>query len=267
MNFQNIPRDDKVIKRAIVPRLGALSFFDYAAIEPRLFAYYAHEMGHPQMAEMVRAGIDPYSAVARLIEQKDDITKDERQHWKVFFLSLMYGGGVRTIQAQFDCTSAEAKRMINLFHRNFPAVRSLQKSIERVATRRGYIIGIDGRHLHPEQYGEHKMLNKLIQGGAASIMKQAIVRCHTYLSRDALLPGFDDEPLQSRIISVVHDELQIDGPESELRLLNVTIPKLMAHPKVNEVVPVEVDHEVSTTTWADKIPYEDWKEAECLTSS
>lgn len=248
MNFQNIPRDDKVIKRAIVPRLGALSFFDYAAIEPRLFAYYAHEMGHPQMAEMVRAGIDPYSAVARLIEQKDDITKDERQHWKVFFLSLMYGGGVRTIQAQFDCTGAEARRMINLFHKNFPAVRSLQKSIERVATRRGYIVGIDGRYLHPERYGEHKMLNKLIQGGAAGIMKQAIVKCH------ANLAGWE-----SKIISVVHDELQIDGPRSEVATLHALLPDWMRHYKVNEVVPIEVDHEVSTTTWADKIPYDEWR--------
>lgn len=256
MNFQNIPRGDLTIKRAIVPKLGALSFFDYAAIEPRLFAYYAAKMGFPEMAKMVNDGIDPYSAVARLIEQRDDITKDERQHWKVFFLSLMYGGGAKTIQAQFGCTKKQAFAMIDKFHENFPAVRSLQDTVARVSARRGYIVGIDGRHLHPEPWGEHKMLNKLIQGGAAGIMKAAIVRVHKHL----ILPTQGFQP-KSHIISVVHDELQIDGPAEELEYLHMWVPRLMAHDEVAQVVPIEVDHEVSTVSWADKVPYDEWKEA------
>jgi DNA polymerase-1 len=258
MNLQNIPRDDLTIKRAIIPKLGALSFFDYSAIEPRLFAYYAAQMGHPQMAKMVNDGIDPYTAVASLIEQKEDITKEERQHWKVFFLSLMYGGGKNTIMDQFHCSRAEAGKMVNQFHENFPAVRSLQDTVARVSARRGYIVGIDGRHLHPEPYGEHKMLNKLIQGGAAGIMKQAIVRTHNWMQHDLDGTG---EPVQSQIISVVHDELQLDGPESELPMLNEWVPRLMRNYEVHNVVPVEVDHEVSTTSWADKVPYDEWKEA------
>lgn len=254
MNFQNIPRSDKVVKRAIVPKLGALSFFDYAAIEPRLFAYYAAKMGHPEMAKMVNDGIDPYSAVARLIEQRDDITPEERQHWKVFFLSLMYGGGVRTIMAQFNCNTKQARSMINKFHDNFPAVRSLQDTVARVSSRRGYVIGIDGRHLHPEPNGEHKMLNKLIQGGAAGIMKEATLRVHRYLSEN-------DHDLNSHIISIVHDELQIDGPVDDVAELHRQVPALMRHEEVNSVVPIEVDHEVSTTSWADKISYDEWKEA------
>jgi len=240
-----------------VPKLGALSFFDYSAIEPRLFAYYAAKMGFPEMAKMVNDGIDPYSAVARLIEQRDDITPEDRQHWKVFFLSLMYGGGVKTIMEQFKCKRTKARLMIDQFHDNFPAVRSLQDTVGRVSARRGHIVGIDGRHLHPEPFGEHKMLNKLIQGGAAGIMKQAIVRVHNWLQADLDGKG---GPTQSHIISVVHDELQIDGPESELPMLNEWVPRLMRHEEVNSVVPIEVDHEVSTTSWADKVGYKEWKE-------
>jgi DNA polymerase I-like protein with 3'-5' exonuclease and polymerase domains len=254
VNLQNIPRSDKVVKRAIVPRLGALSFFDYSAIEPRLFAYYAAEMGFPEMAEMVRAGIDPYTAVAALIEQKEDITPEERQHWKVFFLSLMYGGGLRTIMAQFNCNTKQARSMVNQFHENFPAVRSIQDTVARVSAQRGYILGIDGRHLHPEPHGEHKMLNKLIQGGAAGIMKQATLRVHNWLVEN-------DHDLQSRIISIVHDELQIDGPTDDVGELHRQVPALMIHEKVNAVVPIEVDHEVSTTNWAEKIPYDEWRQS------
>jgi len=250
VNLQNIPKTDQVVKRAIVPRLGALSFFDYSAIEPRLFAYYAAKMGDPSLAKRIKDGRDPYTAIATLITEQETVTKEERQHWKVFFLSLMYGGGLRTIMAQFNCNTKEARRMINQFHENLPAVRSIQGTVARVSEQRGYIVGIDGRHLHPEPNGGHKMLNKLIQGGAAGIMKEATLRTHRHLA------GWE-----SQIISIVHDELQIDGPEDEVDLLNAQVPEWMVHETVNAVVPIEVDHEVSTTNWADKIPYTDWKEA------
>jgi len=40
MNVQNIPRSQKDVKRAFVPKLDAYLFFDYKAIEVRLLAYY-----------------------------------------------------------------------------------------------------------------------------------------------------------------------------------------------------------------------------------
>jgi DNA polymerase-1 len=256
MNLQNIPRDDKTIKRAIIPKLGALSFFDYSQIEPRLFAYYACKMGYPEMAKMLADGMDSYTAVAKLIEQKDDITDIERQTWKKVFLSLMYGGGKPAIQMYLECSRAEATKAIDTFHSNFPAVRSIQDTVARVVARRGYIVGIDGRYLHVEKYGEHKMLNKLIQGGAAGIMKQAIVKVHKELRA-----AWDCQQQASQIISVVHDELQIDGPENELEWLHEIVPPLMVHEEVNSIVPITVGHEVSTTSWADKVDYDEWKEA------
>ena len=39
MNVQNIPRNQKDVKRAFVPKLDAFLFFDYKAIEVRLLAY------------------------------------------------------------------------------------------------------------------------------------------------------------------------------------------------------------------------------------
>lgn len=248
MNLQNLPRDDKVIKRCIVPKRGVLSFFDYSAIEPRTFAYYAAKMGDPALAKMVSDGIDPYTAIARLITGKDNITKKERQDWKVFYLSLLYGGGVTTIVKQFGCSKKEAWSMIDRFHENLPSVRMLQDNVVRVAQKRGYIVGIDGRRLHLERYGEYKLLNKLIQSSAAGVMKQAIVTVHRNLD------GWD-----SQIINVVHDDLWIDGPREELLDLHEQVPGWMSHEELAKVVPIEVEHQVSTTSAADKVPYKDWR--------
>ena len=252
MNFQNIPRDDPTVKRAIIPKLGALSFFDYSAIEPRLYGYYATQVGHPELVNMVKAGIDPYTAVAQLITEKESVTKDERQHWKVFFLSLMYGGGMKTIMEQFDCNKKTAWGMIDQFHENLPGVKHLQDLTLSQVRKNGHIKGLDGRHLHLEQWGEHKLLNKLIQGGAAAIMKQATIRVHRQLKSGNELKG---GAVRAHIISIVHDDLWIDHPVNETAGLHAMIPDLMVHAGVNEVIPIEVEHQWTTTNAAEKEVY------------
>lgn len=254
MNWQNIPRHDKTVKRAVLPKLGALSFFDYSQIEPRLTAYYAEKIGHPEFANQIRAGVDSYTAVAKLITGKDVVSDEERQVWKVAYLSLMYGGGVNTLQEQFGGTKKAAREMRDTFHDNWPAVGALQDMVLRVHAKKGHITSLHGRHLHMEQYGEHKLLNKLIQGSAADIMKAAIVRVHRYLK---VTEGWV-EPLQSHMVSVVHDELIFDGPAREVAQLHSVIPDLMVDATVNETIPVLVDHEVSSTSWADKVDYDEW---------
>jgi DNA polymerase-1 len=254
MNWQNIPRDDSTVKRAVVPKRGAFSFFDYASIEPRLAAYFASKLGHDEFAARIRDGYDPYTAVAQLVTGQMEVSKEERTKWKIMFLSLMYGGGMKTIQLQFGGTAKDAKTMIRTFHANFPFVEILQDDVKRVAAKRGYLRGIDGRHLHPEEFGEHKLLNKLIQGSAAGIMKKALLNVHTHAREAAWC---------TRMVSVVHDEIILDGPLGELPVLNKLVPVFMRRgfEQVHEIVPIDVDHEVALTSWADKIPYEEWSES------
>jgi DNA polymerase-1 len=250
MNFQNIPRDLKIVKKAFIPRHGVFHFFDYKAIEPRLTAYYAERIGHPELADALRAGIDPYTAIARIITGKDSITDEERTTWKVAYLSLLYGGGIATIQLQFGCGFGKARSMIKTFHSEFPAVRALQDSVCTAHGEKGFIYGVDGRHLHLEPDGEHKLLNKLIQGSAAVVMKEAVVKVNNYCKSAGLV---------SQPVLTIHDELVLDGPKREIILLHDNIPALMDYPKVSAFVPILVDHELALTTWADKIHYDDWR--------
>jgi DNA polymerase I len=258
VNWQNVPRDDKTVKRAVVPKRGSFSFFDYKAIEPRLVAYFVGKQGYPEFRDQIVAGIDPYTAVARLVTGKDEVTDEERQVWKRVFLAILYGAGPKRIretwieETKTEISLAEAKRIYKTFHTNWPAVRALQDGVVRAHDRRGYIRAINGRHLHMEEFGDYKLANKLIQGSAAEIMMEAILRVHRYLR--------EHPEIESRMVSVIHDELIFDGPESEIELLHEVIPPLMVHPVVNEFVPILIDHEVSTTSWAEKVSYEEWLE-------
>jgi DNA polymerase I len=254
----NIPRDDKTVKRAILPKRGSFSFFDYKAIEPRLVAYYTYKLGHPAFAEQIIAGVDPYTAVARLVTGKKEITDDERNVWKRIFLAILYGAGPKRVrevwleEAKEDISLAEAKRIYKKFHAGWPAVRALQDSVVSTHGARGFIRSITGRHLHMEEFGDYKLANKLIQGSAADVMKKALLRVDKWLRAHP--------EIESRMVSVVHDEIIFDGPESEIPILHEAIPPLMVDATVNEIVPIAVDHEVSTTSWAEKISYEEWVE-------
>jgi len=260
VNFQNIPRDDKVVKRAFVPRDGnVLHFFDYKQIEPRLLAYFAAKKGDPALAQRIRDGYDPYTAILTSI-YGENITEAQRQEGKILFLSLMYGGGVKTVMLQFGVSAAEAKKMIRNFHASLPVVRRLQDGVVATAAARGYIRTPWGRHLHLEEYGEHKLLNKLIQGSAAHLMKRAM------LAVDDALQGAVTEWAGGGImgLSVVHDELILEGPHSEAKRMHDTIPFLMTDvalgdTDIGSVVPILVDHEVASTSMADKRSYEDYR--------
>lgn len=256
MNAQNIPRDDKVVKRAFVPKLGMLHFFDYSQIEPRLAAYFAAKIGYPELAEALRGGADVYTSIARLATGKTDITAEERQVWKRVFLAILYGAGVRRVKETWveetgeQISEAQAKKIYKQFHANWPAVRDLQDSVIHIATTRGFIRALDGRHLHPEEHGEHKLLNKLIQGSAAGIMKKAVIDVYRHLQ--------SDPDIQTHAVSVVHDELILDGPVDESGWVHEDVTRLMieaAPEDVRRVVPILVEHEVSLTNWAEKEDY------------
>lgn len=242
-----------MVRRCFVPERGVLHFADFKQIEPRLLAYFLHKIGDSTLVDYMTSGVDPYTAIVRGI-YGESVTEEQRYNGKRLFLSLMYGGGVRTVMEQFSVPHNEAKRMIRQFDEAWPSVRRLQQKCIEVAQERGYIRTPWGRHLHPEQGFEHKLLNKLIQGSAADLMKAALVETDRAL-----------RPYQTKMVSVIHDEIILDGPASEIVELHSLLSECMtvANPvaaAIASVVPIQVDHELATTSWAEKYSYEEYIE-------
>jgi DNA polymerase-1 len=268
VNFQAIP---DVVRRALVPKLEAFSFFDYVQVEPRLFAYFVSRLGDDTIASWYRQGRDVYREIAArvLAQPVDQVTDGERQQGKVWFLMSLYGAGPKAIAAKTGMPLEEAKGFYREFHERMPQIRLLSNprprseralrfwqpgAIERQLANRGYLTTPWGRRLHPEAGGEYKMLNKLVQATAADLMKLAVIHVHRWARSNGL---------QSRIVLIVHDELMLDGTVAELPLLHEAVPGLMSRPdqvaaEINAVVPITVDHDVSDSNWAEKISYTDW---------
>lgn len=280
MNFQNIPRSDKVIKKAFIPKLDALCFFDYEQIELRLLAYYMSQAGDDTMSQAIRDGKDLHTeSAAAALRIARDLTDEERQVGKTLNFSMVYGGGKPTLVRQLGLGWDEAGTLLANFHTKWPGIRLVQDQIRlriiqrglghpfvearyvldqaqrkrngvselmEVAVRGGgYITTLWGRHLHPES--DHKALNALVQGCAADLMRSALVKVHGYTQA---------EGLSSHLVNVVHDELILDATLIEVPLLAERVPALMDHAPISEVVPIGTDMEWSRTTWADKTAYD-----------
>lgn len=246
MNVQNIPRTQKDVKRAFIPKLDGFLFFDYKAIEVRLLAYYlARAVNDTTLVEEITSGLDPHLVTAQGLYGREDITDEERQVGKTLNFSIIYGGGTPTITRQLGVDYPEAKRLLKAYHATRPGISLLRKSIDRTLGLRGYIVNTHGRHLHITE--SHKALNALIQGSAADVMREAVVNTHAHLNQ---------QHKYSHIVNIIHDEIMIDADNSEVEYLVDEIPVCMTPTKINEIIPIEVDVEWSPTSWAEKEHYE-----------
>ena len=244
MNVQNIPRTQKDVKRAFVPKLDAFLFFDYKAIEVRLLAYYlAAAIGDHSLATEINNGADPHKITAQGLYGLDEVSEEQRQAGKTLNFSIIYGGGTPTIMRQLGVDYKEARRLLNAYHKTRPGIKTLNNKIAQTLAERKYIQSLYGRHLNVKE--EHKALNALIQGSAADLMRDAVVRVYETLN----------DKHATHIVNIVHDEIILDASVNEIPALVKTIPNLMGNKTVEEFVNIETDTEISWTNWADKEPY------------
>jgi len=242
INVQNIPRAQKDVKRAFQPKLDAFLFFDYKAIEVRLLAYYlAAAIGDHSLATEINNGSDPHRITAQGLYNKSKVTEEERQVGKTLNFSIIYGGGTKTIMLQLGVPFKEARRLLLAYHDTRPGIKVLNQQIASTLTSKGYITNLYGRRLHVDT--EHKALNALIQGSAADLMRDSVVKVDKFLSKN----------MASHIVNIVHDEIVIDAEEGEINRIHLNVPGLMTRNEVvSRFVSIGVDTEISHTNWAEK---------------
>ena len=186
--------------------------FDYSQQEPRLVVHYAlatlGTTGVQSIAEKydnardnpgdldIQKAADFHSMVAEIA----DIPRGQA---KTINLGLFYGMGKAKLQAQLGVTDSVARDLLAAYHHRVPFVKQLIHHTMDRAQQRGWIRTILGRKCRfnmwePATFGMHKpqtfeeaslehgsrnikraftykALNKLIQGSAADMTKQAMI--------------------------------------------------------------------------------------------
>jgi DNA polymerase I-like protein with 3'-5' exonuclease and polymerase domains len=129
---------------------------------------------------------------------------ESRSLAKTFIYAFLYGAGDWKIGHTVDPLRQDlekkhvGKQLKDRFTKRTPGLEQLLKAVKDAA-KRGYLVGLDGRHLHIRS--DHAALNTLLQSAGALICKRWMVEIDLELTRR----NWHDKVQQ---LLWVHDELQ-----------------------------------------------------------
>ncbi len=249
--MQTIPRDDKHIKRAVVPGPGNyLVYIDYSQVEYRI---YAHYMKSEHLIDLINRDYDVHAATAALLnrESVDDFVdrlhkgdkeaKAQRQRAKTINFALLYGVGVNHLCELLNTSYDEAARVKAEYFAAIPEANAFINKVQQLITQRGWIRNYYGRRRRLSGSECYKGPNALIQGCAADVVKHRLV---------VLWRCIQENNLDTKLINIVHDEVQLQVPEYEMSWVPVFLDCLQDMTSFRTFIKADV--EVSDTSWADK---------------
>jgi len=252
-NLQNIPirtEEGRRIRRAFIAEPGhKLLSADYSQIELRLVAHVA---GIEGLKQAFRDGDDIHAITASQVfgvplEGMDPMV---RRKAKAINFGIIYGISAFGLAQQLNIPNGEAKTYIDAYFARYPEIRAYMERTKEDARTHGFVTTLFGRKCFVQGIGEKNpamrafadraAINAPIQGGAADIIKRAMIRL-----QDAL----DAEKLSARMLLQVHDELIFEVPDAEIEATQAVVKRVMES-AADLDVPLVVDTGVALS-WAE----------------
>ncbi len=234
-NLQNIPirtPQGQRIREAFIPREGYLLLAaDYSQIELRILAHLSED---PALVEAFQRGEDIHQDTAARVFgiSLADVTAEQRAAMKAVNFGILYGSSAFGLARQLGVSQSVAAGHIDAYFSRYPQVRSfLDATIERarelgyaetLAGRRRYLPDLHAKNRARRAAAERMATNSVIQGTAADLIKQAMVRLDVELRRDlgdavALILQVHDE----LVFEVTPEQLEVVARQVADRMQNV----------------------------------------------
>ena len=206
-NFQQVPRHDEGtllnLRTFILPDDGEVIIQrDYSGQELRIAAHYAE--GDVLQRFQDNPNFDMHTWVQQEIYKLSGIMLDRKTHVKQIGFLKLYGGGPKALHEKYGVSLEDAKSFFKLFNTAVPEFGDLAKELE-AQLKGGTLLRTWGGRLYdvePPKFVDgkmrimyYKLINILIQGSAADMMKLAIAQYYHHPKR------------RGRLMLTVHDEL------------------------------------------------------------
>jgi len=247
-NIQNIPirtHEGRRIRTAFVAQPGhKLISADYSQIELRLVAHIAKE---DTMIKAFQQGVDIHAQTASEVFSVplEEMTGETRRRAKAINFGIIYGISAFGLARQLSVPQGEARDYISAYFERFPGIKTYMDEVKLAAHEQGYVETLFGRRLYingitssnqaQRGFAERQAINAPIQGTAADIIKQAMVRMPAALTAKGL---------KTRMLLQVHDELIFECPEGETEAAIALVTQVMetaAKPTLDLSVPLVVE--------------------------
>ena len=245
-NLQNIPirtEMGKEIRKAFVPRNKdyVLVSADYSQIELRLLAAICKDEA---LMKAFKSGEDIHRSTAALVFMVDpkDVTSDMRRKAKEVNFGILYGIGPFGLKTRLGIPQSHAKEIIETYFKTFKNVKKyMEDSVlkaqekgfaETLIGRRRFLKNINSNNRVVRQFEERVAINMPIQGTAADMIKLAMIKIQSELSK---------RKTKTKMVLQVHDELLFDTHKDELDEIRPMVKEIM-----ETALPVDVPIVVDT---------------------
>ena len=179
----------------IVPEGHKLVGVDASGLELRMLAHYVNDDAFTK--EILDGDIHSANQVAAGLPT--------RPQAKTFIYAFLYGAGDAKIGSIIGGNARAGQKLKKQFLDNTPKLSEVREKVA-VASKRGYLRGIDGRHLWVR--AEHAALNTLLQSAGAIVMKKAL---------EIFLDYAPQWNLTFKLLGSIHDEYQIEALEKDAK--------------------------------------------------
>ena len=267
VSFHTLPRTTEDNIRSIFTAPPKQSFIavDYAAMELRVLAHVAKD-GNMQNA--FNEGADLHTYTAKLLFNKQNISKTERQIAKTVSFLIVYGGGPFNLSETMGIPLRRAEKIIDNYKNVYPAVFEYMEFVNDFIRTNGYAYTIFGRRRNLPDVGSRNNtvvnralrqgLNFTIQSTASDILLTSLLG----ISR-----RFKANNLSARPVATVHDSVEVVCPDNEVEnVLEILYDEMVNYPTIKEIfnihfdVPLAIDAEVGRSFGDGKeVHFEDGK--------
>ena len=248
-NLQQVPASPvlgSMIRSIFKPEEGkSWGAFDYSQQEPRLVVHLASLTagGLRGADEFVNAyHDDPNTDFHTMVSE---MAKIDRKKAKTINLGLFYGMGKGKLSSELGLSPGEAEDLFEKYHKRVPFVKEMIERTMKKAADIGHVRTLLGRKCRfdkwePSRYGVHrplprdeaerehgkqirraftyKALNKIIQGSAADMTKQAMADLHDQgitphiQVHDELDCSFEDDKEKDKILNIMRNAVKLEVP-------------------------------------------------------
>ena len=230
-NLQNIPirtAEGARIRKTFIAEPGhSLVSADYSQIELRLLAHVADI---PALKQSFADGEDIHTRTASEVFNVPMAGMDAatRRRAKAINFGIIYGISAFGLARQLGIGGGEARSYIDAYFLRYPEIRAYMENTKEQARTHGYVLTPFGRRCWVPRirekipalraYAERQAINAPLQGGAADIIKRAMVR---------LPDALREAGLNARLILQVHDELLFEAPDDQAKVTAAVAQRTM----------------------------------------
>lgn len=260
-NLQNIPKEDKRIKKMFVPEEESImAEGDLSQAEIRFWADFSRD---PQMLmDLSDPNFDMHrnTAVSAYKILAEQVTETQRRLAKRTAFGLLYGMGDEKFARQNKCSIDDAAKGRLAFFGRYPIAKQWLFHIVKEARMNGFVRNLFGRIRHlPGISSQDEMVKYEAEAAAKNSPIQGTASDYACNAANRILIRFKELGLHGKLKILVHDAIIMSLPKNEFEQSIQIMKEEMERPVCNMAVVMKADFAIGNN-WAEMQKYK-FKEA------